>query len=288
MLRAMPVRCVVVDFDGTFTDVEAEGAPFSQAYRAALADLLGGAPGEVDALWDAALAELRREPERFGWQHGGVVVAPGNADPYTRATTVAQWIFDRRGVLRDGAVRTAIVQAFYAHAYKQTITAFRPDAKRTLEALLATGVPVWVVTNSHTDVVERKLRELAPAGLDRLKVMGDARKYIVTETQASDARFAALPQTVALPGLPRAVAPRRGHYFDTLARLWRETSATPEDTLVCGDIFELDLLLPSLLGAHVHLVTGPATAPYEVAAVGALGARGGHSADVAGVLARLR
>jgi FMN phosphatase YigB (HAD superfamily) len=278
------VRAIVVDFDGTFTDVEIEGAPFQAAYRAALADLVGS---PIEAEWEAALAELRRAPERYGWMHGGKIVAPGNADPYVRSTSAAQQIFDQRRLLKDPEVRTAVVQAFYAHAYRKTVTAFRTDARATLETLLASGRPVFVVTNSHTDVVEAKLRDLAPTGLHDLKVLGDAKKYIVCEPPLPDERFSKVPQTVQLAGLPRQSWPRRGHYFETLAKIWRDTVATPETTLVVGDIYELDLLLPAELGAQVHLVTGPATAPYERAAIEALGPRAALSERVGDVVHRI-
>ena len=85
-----------------------------------------------------------------------------------------------------------------------------------LEALLATGLPIWVVTNAHTDLVDAKLDKLAPKGRERLQVKGDARKYLIEEPQPSDARFAALPETIsfaraaATPRLPAARPVLRG------------------------------------------------------------------------------
>ncbi len=37
----MAIRCVVLDFDGTFTDVAAEGAPFVLHFRRRLSEVLG-------------------------------------------------------------------------------------------------------------------------------------------------------------------------------------------------------------------------------------------------------
>jgi len=277
-------KCIVLDFDGTFTDVEIEGAPFVRTYRAALSDLIGR---DIGAEWDRAAAEVAAQPGRYGWVHGGKIVAPGNADPYVRCTTVAQLVCDREGRLLDPETRTAIVQAFYQLAYRHTVTAFRPDARETLARVAASGLPTYVVTNSSTQVVEHKLHELAPAGLERLQVIGDAQKYIIAEASDSDPRFAAVPEERRLAGLERAIFPRRGRYFDALARIWQETGATPADTLVCGDIYELDLAMPIELGLLVHLVTGPTTAPYERAAVSALGARGSSGDRISDVLARL-
>jgi phosphoglycolate phosphatase-like HAD superfamily hydrolase len=278
------IKAIVLDFDGTFTDVEVEGAPFVRTYRAALSDLVGR---DVSADWERAAAEIAARPGRYGWVHGGRIVAPGNADPYVRCTAVAQLICDAENRLRDPEVRTAVVQAFYQLAYRHTVTAFRPEARETLGKLTETGLPVYVVTNSSTQVVTQKLRELAPPGLERLHVLGDAQKFVVAEATDDDPRFDDVPAERRLDGLERPVYPRRGRYFDALARIWRETGAAPAETLVCGDIFELDLSLPIELGLQVHLVTGPATAPYERAAVAALGARGSAGERVSDVLARL-
>ena len=277
-------KCIVLDFDGTFTDVEVEGAPFMQVYRAALADLVGR---DVSADWERALAEIAAEPGRHGWMHGGHIVAPGNADPYVRCTAVAQVIFDRAGLLKTPETRTAIVQAFYQLAYRHTVTAFRPDARETLARVAASGIPTYVVTNSSTSVVQGKLDELAPAGLERIQVIGDAQKFVVAEAAGYDARFDGVPAQRRLPGLERPIYPRRGRYFDALAKIWKETGARPEETLVCGDIFELDLAMPIELGLQVHLVTGAATASYERAALAALGARASLGDRVSDVLARL-
>jgi hypothetical protein len=79
----------------------------------------------------------------------------------------------------------------------------------------------------------------------------------------------------------------RGRYLDVLASIWAETGTGPEETLVCGDIFELDLGLPAEMGAHVHLIRRETTYAYERDAVAALGARGGSSAGLDALLARV-
>jgi hypothetical protein len=279
----MSTQCIVLDFDGTFTDVEIEGAPFVRAYQKAVSDLLGR---DVSSEWAGHAAEIAADPGRYGWTHGGKIVAPGNADPYVRCTTVAQRIFDQAGLLQDGDTRTAVVQAFYQLCYRHTVNAFRSDARQTLEALLASDKPIWVVTNSRTDIVAEKLAELAPRGGERLRIIGDAQKYVVAEPQVGDPRFTGLPVEKRLPGLERPVFLRRGKYFDALAHIWSQTGAGPESTLVCGDIFELDLAMPIELGLGVHMVVGPSTAEHERAAVSAIGARGSMG-PLAGVLARV-
>jgi FMN phosphatase YigB (HAD superfamily) len=283
----LSVRAVVLDFDGTFTDVAVEAAPFVTHYRAALADLVGRDVSDDWAYWSN---EIDAHPDRYGWQNQGRIVAPGNADPYVRATTIAQGLLDEIGRLRDPELRAKITSAIYQHAYRHTVTAFRADAKATLAALLARGLPLAVITNATTQVVERKLLELAPAGHERLRLVGDAGKFVVCAPEGPGralAADAALADELRLPGLSRPVCPRRGHYLDALGRLLAETGVSPGEVLVLGDIFELDLLVPALLGMQVHLVKSPHTPAYELAYLDGLGPRASSSESVGGVLARL-
>lgn len=276
--------CVVLDFDGTFTDVEREAEPFVSAYVAAIADLLGR---DVSEMWQRHAAEIALHPDRYGWSYEGRIVAPADADPYIRATTIAQRVFDEARVLQSPETRETIAESLFHMAYRQTRTAFRPGARETVEAILASGIPTYVVTNARTDVVTRKLGELAPRGGEALRIVGNARKFALDEPTERDVRFDAVPTTRELPGLGRPVFPRRGRYFDALAQIWRDTGATAETTFVCGDIYELDLTLPIELGAHVHLLSSPHTPRYELDALAALGSRAAHGPDLGALLGRL-
>ncbi|QDE71827.1 MULTISPECIES: HAD family hydrolase [Myxococcus] len=282
----MAIACVVLDFDGTFTDVAAESAPFLRHFRQGLAAALGE---DLEAAWEEEVAALRAGADALGWDLGGRVVAPATADPYLTATCAAHRLMQRFGQGQDEARRSDVVQKLYREAYAHSATAFKPEAKEVLEALVATGLPVTVVTNAHTDLVEKKLDQLAPKGREKLTVSGDARKFLLDPPDATDARFAAVPETQTLDGvLRRPVYLRRGRYFEALKRVWETTGTTPEETLVAGDIYELDLALPAALGAHVQLVARDNVLPYELKAMELLGARGGVDRSLHGVLPRLR
>lgn len=281
----MATKCIILDFDGTFTDVAREAEPFVDAFRNAVFDLLGR---ELPKEWDEQAARIAENPGRHGWVHEGRIVAPAAADPYIHTTTTAHLIFDAAGVLKDGRTRAAILQALYHHAYENTLTAFRPRAKEVLEALAESGIPTFVVTNARTDAAQKKLHTLGPAGIERIEVHGDARKFIVGEAETADERFARVPEQLSLPGLERPVFPRRGRYFDALASIMKRVGAAPEEVLVCGDIYELDLSLPLELGMQVHMVTGPKPpAAHEVAWLERFGARTSHADDLEAILARI-
>jgi hypothetical protein len=276
----MAIRCVVLDFDGTFTDVAAEGAPFVRHFKSHLARMLGQNEGTLEDVWRQEEAAVLAGAHAFGWDVGGRVVAPAIADPYLLSNCVARQIMNRAGAFKDPAARHEVQQTLYREAYKLTGMAFKPEAKEVLEALLDTGLPI---------LVDAKLTKLAPRGRERLQVKGDARKYLIEDPQPSDARFAALPESIQFDGLlPRPVYLRRGKYYEALRDIWNQTGTGPEATLVAGDIYELDLALPAALGSHVQFVARANALPYEVKAMEQLGPRGGVDLSLRAILPRLR
>ncbi len=275
---------VILDFDGTFTDVEQEAGPFFAAYMAEVRALLGNE--DIDAEWDATAALVAEAPTKHGWTYEGLVVAPGNADPYLRATIILNLMLDKRGLHTEVEERRALLQRLYFENYPKADTVFRPEAKEVVETLLAGDAHICVVTNSATDDVEHKIDVLAPKGRENLRVFGDARKFVVAEPAQPDPRFDAVPESMSIDHIERPVLLRRGPYFDLLAKLWTETGATPETTLVAGDIFELDLALPGQLGTDVHLVLKERTEAYERSGV-AMFEGGAESPGLDAILTRL-
>lgn len=280
-----PIRCVVLDFDGTFTNVHEEARDFPRAYRADVSDVCGR---DITKEWDEAAATIAADPDKYGWEVDGKLVAPANADPYVHSTAVATLLWRRLGILKDARLRSELVQIIYRKAYEQTRTAFRPHAREVIDALMGSGMPTYIVTNSHTEMVEKKLNDLGLGKQERPHVLGDARKFIAGSLAQPDPVFDALPETTQVPGLQRPVYVRRAYYFQALRKIWKATGAGPENTLVVGDIYELDLALPAHLGAHVHLMTREGTNRWERTAVEALGARGGISEDLRDVVKRIR
>jgi phosphoglycolate phosphatase-like HAD superfamily hydrolase len=280
----MNIDCVVLDLDGTFTDLAEEAPTFQAAFPRLVADLVGK---DLGAAWAEAERQVHALSPELGWTVEGQIVAPADADPYILASCAAQLLFDRFLLLADPGLRSDVTTALYRRAYQHTGAAFRPDAKAVLEALLDRVPHVRFVTNAAEDAAQRKLASLAPRGLERLGIRGDARKFLIGPASAPDARFEAIAKSKQIPGLARPVLLKRGRYFDALAAIWRDTGARPETTLVCGDIYELDLALPAELGAHVHFIRRPRTFDYELEAIRALGARGGASETLTPLLARL-
>ena len=260
-------QVLVLDFDGTMTDAELEGAPFREGYLDDLAILTGLDIDEVQALAAGYEDEIRARSQEYGWLFGGRIVAPAIVDPYLRMMPVARKLFDHSGAFSDPDDRRRLLDGIlYKYNYGKTATAFRPGAGEVLRSLA--GTATYVVTNSHTVPVQDKIRRLGAEedGSNALqwlveRVHGRARKYVI------DDDFEAVPETLGIPGLSRPVLLRRRMYHDVLRGLLDANGADWSDLLVVGDIFELDLALPLAMGAQVGLVTNPFTPDYEKAFV---------------------
>lgn len=276
----MAIECLILDFDGTFTDVEKEAEGFFAGFRS---DLM--ADGVTAEEWDGAISEIMSDPDQYGWEYNGVIVAPSHADPYILATSAGQKILRKRG-LSSSADREAKLSDLYKRNYEKATTVFRPEARAAIETLISSTLPIFVVTNSNTAHVQKKLLSLEARGLEHLRVVGDARKFVIGDPDTPSDYFTGLPETSRIAGLNRDIYMKRGKYVDALRRIWNETGASPESTLVCGDIYELDLAVPAALGTAIHLVTRKSTADYEKAVV-RNHPTGQVSSSLTGLLSRL-
>jgi hypothetical protein len=259
---------LVLDFDGTMTDAEAEGRPFRDGYLEDLALLVGRKPGdpELEQIAVDAEAALAAAPASHAFMWMGRAVAPATVDPYLRMVPIAHAILDRFGAIPSAEDRGRLLgSVLYKYNYAKTLgrPVFRAGAGDLLRSL--GGTRTWIVTNSDTHAVAGKI-----AALDRdapgvawltSRVRGFARKFDV------DDAWTGAPGELALPGLDRAVLLRRRAYHAILEEVLAEAGSSFEELVVVGDIFELDLAMPLALGARVGLVTSPHTPDYERAFV---------------------
>ncbi|HPH68790.1 MAG TPA: hypothetical protein PLF40_23710 [Kofleriaceae bacterium] len=259
---------LVLDFDGTMTDAEQEGAAFVAGYLDDLCTLVGRPLGDPQVQQIAATTAqaITDRPGDFPFLWMGRAVAPATVDPYLRMVPIAHAIFDHFGVFRDATDRGRLLGAIlYKYNYAKTSPHFRAGAGELLAALATQKHPVWIVTNSDTEAVAKKVELLshqfpAVAALAS-RVRGFARKFDI------DDNWQGVPAELTLPGLARPVLLRRHTYFDILANLLEAEGATFADLVVVGDIFELDLAMPLTAGARVGLVHSTHTPGYERAFV---------------------
>ena len=260
---------VILDFDGTMTDAEAEGRPFREGYLEDLAALTGREPAEILEMAERFEAEVLAEPHRHGWLFKGEIVAPASVDPYLRIMPVARSILDACGAIPGDEDRARLLDGIlFKYNYRKTVRAFRPHAAEALAAL--EPFDTWVVTNAHVEPVKAKIAELEshlPAGAERSLAWLLDRVHGRAQKQVLDDSFTEVPRALALPGLDRPVLVRRPYYRSVIEEL---RGGRPwEQVFVVGDIFELDLSLPLVLGANVILAANRFTPGYERAYVGA-------------------
>jgi hypothetical protein len=259
---------LVLDFDGTMTDAEAEGRPFRDGYLDDLCALVGrpAKDPEILGIAEAVEAELARAPAAHPFLWMGRPVAPAAVDPYLRMVPIAHRILDRFGAIPSPQDRARLLgNVLYRYNYARTLghPVFRAGAGDVLRGLA--GSHAWIVTNSDTHAVAGKIaaldREAPGVGWLASRVRGHARKFDV------DDAWTGAPAELAVPGLGRPVLLRRRAYHDILREVLGAAGAAFTDLVVIGDIFELDLALPLALGARIGLVASAHTPPYERAFV---------------------
>jgi len=282
----MTLRHVVFDFDGTCTRVE----DVADTYVDHCIELF---QREVRAGTESALREamdrIRLVSPGVGWMLGGTPAAPAAADPYILFGEAI------RVVVKELGITTPVPADIHARANDFAEAPWREEVVDVLEAFHAKGIVIHFVSNSKTAKIEHRLDTLLarkPAVRAAVAVLGDAGKFRIRELD--DASIPAALQQVfrALPAADglvdgRPLYLRRGGYFEALCALWGGQNLAAE-TLVCGDIWELDLALPIALGAQVHLVRREEPYPtyaYETDAVKSLGARASYG-TLRDVLAR--
>lgn len=271
----------ILDFDGTLTDVEKEGAPFGEKYQAEFAKTTGLPIDEVQRVWEIARAEILSRPGDFGWKNKqGLIVTPATADPYVIATAIAQLLFDK--LLSDpeslgissspvltaniptapDAVNT-LLDEYFGRSYAGLPTVLQPGVAEFLNEV--NGVSrVTIVGNAKREKLLEKLGTLH--GIPEIPVIGKANKGEVNPGWTD------MPESMQLPGLVRPVWLRRKQYHEALT----QAGALEEGVNSCavGDIWELDLALPENLGLTVGLMERDTTPPYEGAHIRSLQAKG--------------
>ncbi len=256
----MQDRLIVLDFDGTLTDVEQDGERYTTNYLADLADLTGCNSEQIQTLYERFNTIVHDNANDYGWKYDGYIVAPSLSDPYLRILPVAEMIFDECQVFLDSTDRKRLLdRILYKHNYRRTNTVFH---KGTLEFLNSMkDESLYIVTNSDTTTVCDKIKSLEKNEGDFLflceRTRGNAKKYVVDQT------FDDVPETLSLEGLSRPVYLRRPFYYNVLNTLLKKENKTWDQLLVVGDIFELDLSLPLSQGAEVMLMKNERTPDYE-------------------------
>ena len=256
----MVVELVVLDFDGTLTDVDQEAGSAVDGWRVDIGNELGLSTSEIERKWSEAQARIEAEPAKYGWLMGSRVVAPAYADPLVMARTISDLLFDEAGAYMNRPEREDILQnRFFNGNYGKMGTVFKEGANDFLRGL-RDKFAVCIVTNSGTSGVEKKVAQL-PTDHSAIPIHGDAKKYVL------DLSWKDVPESVEREGYGRSLFLQRQKYGAVLSDLMATRGLRPEQVTVVGDIYELDLLLPEYQGMNIVLTPRTSTPVFEISAV---------------------
>ena len=287
---------VVLDFDGTCTQIPKIWEAYLELYRRSLVETSFDLSGPQ---WRKAIDTVRQQSQKAGWTLAGCPAAPAAADPYIMADESARLILRQRG--NRGTVPPQVNMQAYAAAEAP----WRKEVIDTFSRLVERGIRLHFVSNSSTAMITRRLQELLadhPLLQGKIAVQSDAGKFRIGELnwENQDAflpearkKFEALPAASDVEyskSVGRPIYLRRGSYFDAIYRVLGGDIGLIPNTVFCGDIWEMDLAMPYALGACVHLIDRAApfdTYDFEKNAAAAGGVRAKTSGDLTGLLAWL-
>jgi len=246
---------ILSDFDGVMTEQSEEGALELQIFRDGIV-AAGLSPNETDELVAQGVRDLAAAPLRHGWRSKGRLTGYADEDLFIRNIALATHFDQRSDATTSGPdtsfdalarrARAALVTAGTASFWDLVVrahdemvrrtqagqlTPMDPIVGRTLEALLADGHEIVVVSNSGNQRVLSLLESLGlrPSAHDQaphesFRVRGGARKFELGPD----------PQWLDFGG--REVDVARPPYQTIL----REE----QPDFVIGDVFSFDLATP--------------------------------------------
>ena len=263
------IRYVILDFDGTCTQVDRVQEQFLAEF--------GRAIGVEAKEWAAAQATVRTAAPQAGWGlMNAPSTAPAAADPFILAGEAAALLF---------RAKQRPAPDVFRQVYAKCVAPFRSECIEVLTALTKKA-RVAVISNSAETEISARLTDLLPAKVRaKIHVSGGAQKFLVKEplldtklSKLEVARFDKLDAALRVDDLARPIYLRRGSYFEAMCDVYnrfgdaaRAIEQKLEETLVCGDIYELDLAMPQALGTRVHLIDRAQPFPtydYERARMG--------------------
>lgn len=251
-------KCVMLDFDGTLTDVNKEAATFEDRYRHDLAKAFGAYESELLDIWLEVKSRVLADRNSYGWKINGKIVAPCHADPHVLSMVIATEVLDQEKLMKDPQERLRFTDNLFNKNYSRNPTIFREHAKEFVNELMADSF-LGIVSNTGTEVIGRKIALL---GLDKIpRIFGGAQKYSIEDSWED------VQESIRIDGVERPIYLRRKKYWDILASILQGQGVGLGQGLVVGDIYELDLSLPQHMGLPVCLMLKDTTHPSEIRAV---------------------
>ena len=151
MKTATAVKHVVLDFDGTCTQIPKIWETYLELYFKALPE----AGFNISSIeWSEACDAVRNHSPKAAWTLAGCAAAPAAADPYILADEAMRLILRRRGDRRP------VPPEIHAKAYGAAPAPWREEALDTFAKLIDRGLRLHFVSNSSTVVITGRLQDL--------------------------------------------------------------------------------------------------------------------------------
>ena len=254
----MNIDLVICDFDGTLTNLEEEAKLFFEGYKEDLAKDLQIPPKKLQEQWVLASNLLEKNINGTGWNINGNIVAPAHASPFIYALAIAEIILNEEKKFL-GEERQETLQKYFDNNYKKTKTCFKPETDNFLTEAQK-EFNLYIITNSDPEAVRKKISEQLTNHTD-IPIKGNAKKHVLTP------EWLEVPDYTEKQGFNRPLFLRRQIYWKILQETMKEKSTTPNRTVVIGDSYELDLLLPEHKKMNIILTPNALTPRFEEEAV---------------------
>ena len=246
-------RKLVLDYDGTLTNVIAHERPYASGFLHAFSQEVNIPLTRLESIVKLIKPIILADPMK-GWEVNGFNVAPANSDPYMKTIAVFQEIGKNIEISDDE--RQAIFFRCHASGYANCEMQLKPDAERFLESATQARnrgrafAKVYIITNSDPVSIQKKIDDMS---VENIEVLGNAKKFIINPG------WQEIPESVQHRGFLRPTLLRRELYSQALKKI----STNPTELIVVGDIWEMDLALAEQLGIRTIKINNGCPIDYE-------------------------
>jgi len=286
----MGITDIVMDFDGTCTQIPVIYKPFLAEYLAGLNKTVFAQDPVSPKEWMEAQEQVRKHSPRAAWTIATAPAGPAAADPYIFSSECGKYLLRKKNISKDIPIEV------FVNAQTPNPAPWRPEARNIFETLLKQNIRVTFISNTGSATIIDRLKTLLsvtelPNGL---AVRSGAQKFNIAELTfdskiPADVQklFQHLPVVHSDTGIGRPVHLRRAAYFEAICSAFGNDLGRMATSVFCGDIWEMDLAMPYMLGANINLVERAApfdTYEFERKGVSSAGRRGKISKDLNGLL----
>jgi len=171
------IENILLDFDGTLTDLEEESVGFLETWYNLFSEKTNFPRKDLLKIVNIYKQDILKD-QKAGWENNGFIVAPANCDPYVLNTSIYQKIVGLKLYSTPNSKEKCddLLYQIFLESHKKTKSNFLSGAKELIK-YLDSNYDLKIVTNSKTETVIEKLESI---GIKDVDVIGNAKKYEIT------------------------------------------------------------------------------------------------------------